>query len=622
MMLGGQESLVLARFCELVVPGSAAIDPVSYVELVLAGLPPAEEDRIHAAIGLVARYLNAPERIADTDGFQLLRTLAVEAFYGGYAPPGHEGPTGHEVIGYAPPQTRWLRKDWGFLADGWPPAPGNQPSHEDRQNRGRESHERSVRSNGARAGESAEVVVVGSGAGGGLVAAELARRGHDVLLLEAGGYHPAEDRVRFELAARRQLWWPHRATIPRTDADESVALLAGRCVGGTTVINTKVAMRAADFDVARFAAETGSTVTLDKLAPWYEHVEERLGVRVRADWTSSVHRVNVGFAALGASLEPVRSYTDHSCTRCGACTTGCPTNAGRDALNTFLAPVRDELRLRTHRTATHITLDTSARPRVTGVAYENPDGTGGTIQTTTVVLAAGSLGTPQILLRSNDYMALGTPATRLVGMTLGLHPARLVYGLFDEPQDCHLVYPITAHCLTHQRNFVVEGTTIQEPVSFAAGMVDTRGHPLWGTDLAAVTHGYRHWAGLLTMANDENTGTVELDPAGQAVITKGFSPLERKRLDDALAFATEVLRAAGAQGVVWSGLSTSHVQGTARMGADPTRSVVDDRGRAHGVDGLYVGDGSVIPASLSVNPSLTIMALAAMIADNMAGELA
>jgi choline dehydrogenase-like flavoprotein len=152
-------------------------------------------------------------------------------------------------------------------------------------------------------------------------------------------------------------------------------------------------------------------------------------------------------------------------------------------------------------------------------------------------------------------------------------------------------------------------------------MVDARGRPLWGTDLAAVTHDYRHWAGLLVMANDENTGTVELDPAGHAVITKGFSPLERRRLDDALAFTTDVLRAAGAQGVVWSGLSTSHVQGTARMGADPTRSVVDDLGRAHGVDGLYVGDGSVVPASLSVNPSLTIMALAAMIVDNLAGEL-
>lgn len=614
MMLGGQEAATLARFCELVVPGSTIIDPVSYVELVLAGLPAETEDRVHAAIGLVARYLDAPQRIADTEGFQLLRTLAIEAFYGDFAPSGHVGPTGHELIDYAPPQATRLKKDWTFL--GLPERADSTP-HDAHRSEGPLQGTRRPEA------ESAEVVVVGSGAGGGLIAAELARRGHDVLLLEAGGYHPAENRIRFELAARRQLWWPHRTTLPRTDADEPVALLAGRCVGGTTVINTKVAMRAADFDVARFAGQTGSTLTVESLRPWYELVEDRLGVRVRADWTPSVHLVNKGFAAKGALLEPVRSYTDYTCDRCGSCTTGCPTNAGRDILNTYLAPAlaRDQLRLRTHRTVTQVVLDTSRRPRVTGVRYENPAGTTGTVAAGAVVLAAGSLGTPQILLRSTDYTGLDTPSTRQVGTTLGLHPARLVYGLFDEPQDCHLVYPITAHCLTHQQDFVIEGTTIQEPVSFATGMVDTAGRPLWGADLTLVAHEYRNWAGLLVMANDENTGTVELDPAGHAVITKGFSELERRRMADARAFTTEVLRAAGARRVVWSGLSTSHVQGTARMGSDPARSVVDDLGRAHGVDGLYVGDGSLVPASMSVNPSLTIMALAAMVADNLAGEL-
>jgi len=585
-MLDRREQAVLARFCEAVVPGSSPV-AMSYVDRA------ADADAVRAALDVVGPHLPVSAKIEDTESFRYLRNLAIEAFYGDYAPPGHD-PAGHEVIGFAPPQATRLRKDWSFLDTPPPPGPAPRP-------------------------EPAEVVVVGSGAGGGLIAAELGRRGHDVLLLEAGGLHPAEDRVRFELAARHQLWWP----VLHTGGDEPVALLAGRCVGGTTVINTKVAMRAAPFDVARFATETGSRLTLDDLDPWYEKVEHRLGVRVRDDWTPSVHRVRTGFAALGAELDPVRSYTDYTCSRCGSCTTGCPTNAGRDTLNTYLAPAfaRGEVRLRTHTTVTHVTLDTSARPRVTGVGYRDRDGTTGTIAAEKVVLAAGSLGTPQILLRSNDYMALDTPSTRLVGTTLGLHPARLVYGLFDEPQDCHLVYPITAHCLTHQEDFVVEGTTIQEPVSFAAGMVDALGRPLWGAGLAAVARDYRRFAGLLVMANDENTGVVGVDPSGATVITKGFSPLERRRLVDALTFTVGVLRAAGARKVVWSGLSTSHVQGTARMGADPARSVVDDRGKAHGVDGLYVGDGSAVPASLSVNPSLTIMALAAMVADNLAGGL-
>lgn len=607
-ILGSQEAVVLTRLCELVVPGSVRIGPVGYVERVLAGMSEADEDAVHSAIGVVASCLDSDDSlalVADTEAFLLLRRLAIEAFYGDFVEPGHTGPTGHDVIDFNAPQARRVRKDWSFLD----PRPAARASTVD----------------------DAEVVVVGSGAGGGLIAAELGRRGHDVLVLEAGGLHHASSYSRFELAARDQLWWPTRFTQPRGEHDEPVALLAGRCVGGTTVINTKVAMRASELDVARFHEQTGllgatgNPFAPADLLPWYELVEKALGVRERADWTPSVHRVNAGFRALGASLEPVLSYTDYNCTRCGSCTTGCPTNAGRSTLNTFLAPAlgRGEIRLATHRMVEQVHLDTSpALPTVAGVSFRNPDGSTGRVAARTVVLAAGSLNTPQILLRSGDYVGLDTASTRLVGTTLGLHPARLVYGLFDEPQDCHLAYPISAHCLAHQQDFVVEATTIQEPVSFADGMVDEHGRPLWGARLAEVARTYRYWAGLLVMANDENTGTIELDAAGQPVFTKGFSPTERQRLDAALSFGVNALRAAGARDVVCSGLSTSHVQGSARMGSDPARAVTNPAGRTFGVSGLYLGDGSLIPASLSVNPSLTIMALAARVADGIAEELA
>jgi choline dehydrogenase-like flavoprotein len=256
---------------------------------------------------------------------------------------------------------------------------------------------------------------------------------------------------------------------------------------------------------------------------------------------------------------------------------------------------------------------------VTGVEYTDADGRTGTIPARVVVLAAGTLNTPQILLRSNEFVELDTPSTRLVGRTLGLHPARLVYGRFDEPQDCHQVYPITAHCLDHQRDedggFVVEGTTIQEPVSFAESLVDERNRPMWGERLAEAARSYRYWSGLLVMATDENTGVVELNASEEIVVTKRFSATESDRLTRGLAFAGSALRAAGAREVVWSGLSTTHMQGSVRMGSDPARSVVNAQGRTHDVAGLYVGDGSLIPASLSVNPSLTIMALAASVAD-------
>jgi choline dehydrogenase-like flavoprotein len=594
-MVTGGGARVLAELCELIVPGSGVVGPEDYIAQVVAGMSERDEDSLHAAIGLLAPAVaHGADGLAPLTGstaFALVRRLAIEAYYGGYARPGYTGPTGWDAIGFDPPEARRLRKDWSFLSEPAPPPPdGPLP-------------------------EEAEVVVVGSGAGGGLIAAELGRHGHDVLLLEAGGLYPASTHIRFELEARNRLWWPAR----HTEGDEPVALLAGRCVGGSTVINTKVAMRAAPFDIAAFheqsglLGEGGDPFTPEDLAPWYAEVERLLGVRERADWTPAAHRLRDGMTALGASFEPVRSYTDHNCTRCGSCLQGCPTNAGKSVLNTVIAPAlgRDEIRLRTRTTAERVLISDGS---VTGVACDT-----GVVRARTVILAAGAIGTPRILLNSPDYAR--TRGARLVGRTLGLHPARLVYGRFDEPQDCHRVYPITGHGLDRQREFLIEGPTVQDPVSFAESLLDAGDRPLWGKPLAESLRAYRNWAGFLVMAGDENTGVIDLDVRGEPVIAKRFSRAERARIDAGREFAVAALLAAGAREVLWTGLSTSHVQGSAPMGADPRRSVVDGYGRSHDVAGLYVGDASIVPASLSVNPSLTIMALAARIAGHLVKEL-
>src|SRR3989440_4047919 len=234
-----------------------------------------------------------------------------------------------------------------------------------------------------------------------------------------------------------------------------------------------------------------------------------------------------------------------------------------------------------------------------------------------VVVAAGTLNTPQLLLRS----ALpDSPSTRLVGRNLGFHPARLVYGLFDEPQDTHMVYPITAHAMGHQHDedggFVIEATTIQDPIGFATTIEDEQG-PLYGHALVDALRAFRRWIGLLVMVNDDNNGSVQLDEHGQESFAAAFTQVERDRMDGAFDFTRRVLAEAGASSVRWTGLITTHVQGTCRMGSDPERSVVDADAQSWDVKRLYVGDGSLIPRTLSVNPSLTIMALA----DRLAAHL-
>ena len=462
-----------------------------------------------------------------------------------------------------------------------------------------------------------DVVVVGSGAGGGVVAGELARRGRDVLLLEAGPHLTAADFTRWEAKATQQLFWPLRLA-PLPDGDV-VAFLAGRCVGGTTTINTKVALRAHERDVAKWHAATGLTnergepFAAADLAPYYERVEQELGVRERRDWCKSVHTVEAGFRALGAELEPVTSYTDANCMRCGSCLQGCPTNAGKSTMNTYIADAlaRGLLELRAEAVVERILVEDGT---AVGVEYLDAAGARQTVRARAVVAAAGTLNTPQLLRRSglrNDA----------VGHHLGLHPSRLVYGLFDEPQDAHMVYPISAHCMAFQHDedggFVVEATTIQDPIAFATTLRDEDG-PLWGPRLVEAVRGFRRWAGLLAMANDENTAAVVVGEDGSERFEVGFRASEQERIDAALRFSREALLAAGARQVCWTGLVSTHAQGTCRMGDDPARSAVDRNCESHEVRRLYVGDGSLIPRTLSVNPSLTIMALATRLADRLA----
>jgi choline dehydrogenase-like flavoprotein len=478
-----------------------------------------------------------------------------------------------------------------------------------------------------------DVIIVGSGAGGGVIAGELADRGRRVLLLEAGPHKTAADYMRWEARANHELWWPPAFAEPPGPQEPPLIMFRGRSVGGTTTINTKVALRPGAQDYEKWHAATGllgdagEPFAESDLLPYIERVEQRLGVRVRTDWQQCVHTVVPGFEALGARLEPVMSYTDANCMRCGACLQGCPTNAGKSTLNTYIHPawVDGRLELRADCDVRRVLIeDHGEGPQATGVEYQGRDGEQRTVSADVVVVAAGALATPGLLLRSGVREAAGDSASsRLIGHKLGFHVARLVEGLFDERQDAHMVYPITAHCMEFQRDedggFIVEAATIQDPIGFATALCDEQGRPLWGEQLVELMRRYRYFTGLLTMVNDENSGTAWVDETGRDRYSFAFNERERERIERSLQFAGDVLRAAGAQRVFHTGILSTHIQGGCRMGSDPQRSVVDAHGESHDVRRLFVGDSSVVPRTLSVNPSLTIMSLASRLAGHLAG---
>ncbi len=459
--------------------------------------------------------------------------------------------------------------------------------------------------------------MVGSGAGGGVIAGELAQRGRDVLLLECGPHRTAADFMRWEAHANHDIWWPLRLA-PLPDGDV-VAFLAGRCVGGTTTINTKVALRAHERDVAKWHAATGLTndagepFAASELDTHYDRVEQVLGVRERTDWPKSVHTVEPGFQAQGVELEPVTAYTDPNCMRCGSCLQGCATNAGKSTMNTYIhdALAQGGLELRAECTVERVLIEGS---EATGVEYVDAEGARQVVGADAVVVAAGALNTPQLLLRSG----VDNPN---VGKHLGLHPVRLVYGLFDErtgrahglPDHAPTAWTSSttrrAASSSRRRRSRIRSASRRRSAT-SRGRSGGRG---WSRRCGAFGTGSACWHSSTTRTARPWSWT---RPAASAS-TSTSSRSRSERLDASLDFSRKVLEAAGAKQICWTGLASTHVQGSCRMGDDPARSVVDRNGESHDVKRLFVGDASLIPRTLSVNPSLTIMALATRVAEHL-----
>ena len=227
---------------------------------------------------------------------------------------------------------------------------------------------------------------------------------------------------------------------------------------------------------------------------------------------------------------------------CGSCLQGCPTNAGKSTLNTYIhdAWAAGRLELRADARVERVVIEDG---EATGVEYVDRDGALQRVDAGAVVVAAGTLNTPQLLLRSG---LPDSPSSRLVGRNLGFHPARLVYGLFDEPQDAHMVYPITAHAMGHQHDedggFVVEATTIQDPIGFATTLEDENG-PLWGQPLVETLRGFRRWIGVLVMVERrQQRQRASSTRTARSRSRRRSTTRERERMDGALDFTREVLR--------------------------------------------------------------------------------
>ena len=493
----------------------------------------------------------------------------------------------------------------------------------------------------------AEIVIVGSGAGGAVAAARLAESGHDVLILEEGEPLGEEDFSEREAELYERLYADGGL---RTTDDLSVSLLQGATLGGGTTVNWMVMLRTPEWVLDEWKTRHGvEGMTPRDLAPVFQRIETEVHTStVPDDAHSPNNRVLLdGARALGWAARPAR-INARNCLRTGFCGYGCRYGAKQGALQVFLPrAVRAGARVFTSTRVErieftehggafplkrlHATISKSGeQPRV--LVVEAP----------VIIIAAGAIATPVLLQRSG----LGGDA---VGRYLRLHPTTALFGDFDHEIYGAAGIPLSALCDEHLRCDDGYGFWIEcPPIHPAITAVALSG---FGAEHQRVMQRFRHLGGLLALVRDGadldmSNGEVNAARGGRTRIRYRLGPRDASNMIAAITSSARLHLAAGAREVrtlhtnpvvvrrerdleaIASrpigpndiALFSAHVNGTCRMGRDRATSGTDPHGERHGAAGVFIADGSLLPTALGVNPQETIMALATVVSERIAAR--
>ncbi|MDQ3517875.1 MAG: GMC family oxidoreductase [Gemmatimonadota bacterium] len=490
----------------------------------------------------------------------------------------------------------------------------------------------------------ADVCVIGTGAGGAVVAARLAEAGYDVVMLEEGGYWTATDFTEDEAEMVPRLYADRGA---RATDDLAVSILQGRCVGGSTTINWMIMLRTPDWVLEEWSSAHGTEgMRPSDLESVFDLVEHEVHARTVPD---DAHAPNNRIILDGAGRLGWRAraakINAKDCIRAGFCGVGCRYGAKQSTLVTYVpravaAGARLYSDVRVERVELKERGGNAPLKRVQAMVLDRA--TAGprhslTVDAPIVVLAAGAIGTPAILQRS----ALGDGA---VGKYLRLHPTSAVIGVYDREIYGAAGVPQSSLSDEFQRDAASGyGFWIECP-ALLPGLASVA-VPGFGSEHRRVMQRFPNLGSLIVLVRDgaergHSDGDVRVDGHGRARIRYRLGAAAARTMGEGLAAAARMQFATGATEVLTVhspslrltserdiprvlkaptgpnrlALFSAHVNGTCRIGNDPRTSGCTPNGERHGVSGLYVADGSLLPTAPGVNPQETIMAIATVIA--------
>ncbi|HEV7616059.1 MAG TPA: GMC family oxidoreductase [Solirubrobacterales bacterium] len=482
-------------------------------------------------------------------------------------------------------------------------------------------------------GEECDVVIVGSGAGGAVAAAELAAAGLDVIMLEAGEQYDRDSYPSDQLEAIAELYRDGGLTI--AEGRPPIPIPVAKVVGGTTVINSGTCFRAPDAVVAEWVQRYGISWAGDMAAD-YAEAERTLHVTQLDPETMGRNGqlAMEGATAIGASGAPIHRNAGN-CTQCSSCPFGCEIDAKRGMHVSYLPrAVAAGARLRAGVEANRVLVEDG---RAVGVDCTARAGSNGrrrafTVRARRAVIAAGgAFGTPELLQRSG----LGG---RQVGRNLHIHPACWVGARYEEEvRGWDGVMQSFYVDQWEDRGVLLEATFT--PLAFGGAWLLGAGRSHQEAMLD-----FGHVGSIGVHLCDESSGRVGLGAEGSLRASYKLTKRDGDRIAFGIARAAEVHFAAGATevypniarvGVLKPAdlanfeatalkpselrLEAFHPMGTARIAADPGEGACGIDGAVNGTRGLYVADGSLFPTSVGVNPMMTIIAFAKQVARGVAG---
>jgi choline dehydrogenase-like flavoprotein len=496
-----------------------------------------------------------------------------------------------------------------------------------------------------------DVAIIGSGAGAGITAELLTQAQLSVVIIEEGPLRSSSDFRQLESDAYAELYQDSNG---RKTADKAIAILQGRCVGGSTTVNWTSSFRTPEATLQYWADHFAlPEMNGGEMTPWFLQAEQRLNIGA---WlvppNANNDKLKIGAARLGIPAAAILRNVK-ACWNLGSCGLGCPTNAKQSMLVTTIPAALD-------RGATMLVQTQAMQLEMQGaqvnavlcrpVAVNGTPGTGQTrVVARHVVVAGGAINSPALLLRSK----LPDPHGRL-GIRTFLHPVVATMATFAEriegwngaPQTIY-----TDHFLDTQPIDGPIGYKLEAPPLYP--LISTIAMPGIGAGQAEALKRFPHTQAVLALLRDgfheqSPGGRVTLKGDGSSSLDYPLTPYIWEGARRALLSMAEIQFAAGAERVMalheqatwvttWSQAKqqieqlplvpyqtrvlSAHVMGGCGIAGKPELGVVRPDGRHWQIENLSVHDGSLFPTSIGANPQLSIYGLVNKLATALAKQL-